>query len=263
LKDILISIAKKYNKFKFDCSDPYLLLRRILPYEREFTEDDSYIKEVIAHICISHDVFKILTNYLDQIVNQFGKYQKGRKDYFVHYAKVQNTIETLRRLCEEHERYVNKIDDILNDRDRAWYVDLPYPRDMIDLMASAFIDLKNGVLSTPLLRSYIEIDIHIVLENNINNLLRQSDDAKYKDKKILFQRSMSFSDIITLVRNFTILDGQDIDIISRIQDYTSKSVHIGSFFDRLVSWYLLFYLQNLKHNPPSIQVSYKFNRRIC
>jgi hypothetical protein len=256
LNEILSSIAKRYTKFKFDCNDSYSLLRRILPREGEFTEDDSHIEEVVAHIYISHDVFKELTNYLDQIVNQFARYQNGRKEYFVHYAKIQNTLEALRRLCEEHERYVNKIYDILNDRDRAWYVDLPYPRDIIDLIASAFIDLKNGVLSTPLLRSYLEIDIQIVLENTINNLLRQSADTRYKDKKVLFQRSMEFSDIITLVSNFAILDGRDIDIISRIQDYTSRSAHIGTFFDRLVSWHLLFYLQKLKHNPPSIQASF-------
>jgi hypothetical protein len=174
-------------------------------------------------------------------------------DYFQPYAKIQNTLDALKQLCEGHERYVNEIDDILNDRERAWDVDLPYPRNMIDLIANAFIDLENGVLSTPLLRSYFEIDSQIILENTVNNLGRQSDPTRYKAKKILLQPSMGFSDITTLLGNFDILDKKDIDIISRIQDYTSRSVHIGSFFDRLVVWYLLFYLQDVKRHPPSIQ----------
>jgi hypothetical protein len=121
---------------------------------------------------------------------------------------------------------VHEIDDILNDRDRSWHVDLPYPRNMIDLITNAFIDLEIGVLSTPLLRSYIEIDSQIILENTVNNLGRQSDPTRYKEKKILLQPSMGFSDIITLLGNFDILDKKDIDIISRIHEYTSRSVRL-------------------------------------
>lgn len=87
----------------------------------------------------------------------------------------------------------------------------------------------------------------------MNNLGRQSDPTRYKEKEILLQPSVDFSDIITLLGNFDILDKKDIDIISRIHEYTSRSVHIGSFFDSLVAWYLLFYLQDVKRNPPTIQ----------
>jgi Major Facilitator Superfamily len=126
---------------------------------------------------------------------------------------------------------------ILNDRDSAWFVDMPDLQKMIDLIQSAFIDLENGVLSAPLSRSYIEIDLKIVLENTVNNLLRKTD--RYKEKKILLQPTMRFWDIVGLLAKFEILDERDIDIISRIYKYTSRSVHIGAFFDRLVAWYLL------------------------
>jgi hypothetical protein len=69
------------------------------------------------------------------------------------------------------------------------------------------------------LRSYIEIDSQIILEGNVNNLLRQSHITKYKDKKILFQRGISFQDINALLGNLDIQDRRDLDIITRIYDY--------------------------------------------
>lgn len=243
---LLSSIAKKYNKFQFDRDNSHSILRRILPKEGEFTEEISHLNEVIVHIYISYEVFRKFTKYLDRIVNEFRYYQKSKRNYFQHYVRIQNTVDALEQLCREHERYLNEIDNILNDRDSAWFVDMPDPQKMIDLIQSAFIDLENGVLSAPLLRSYIEIDSMIVLENTVNDLLRKTD--RYKEKKILLQPTMRFSDIVRLLAKFEILDERDIDIISRIY-----KVHIGAFFDRLVAWYLLFYLYDIKRNPASIQ----------
>jgi hypothetical protein len=124
------------------------------------------VNEVIAHICISYEVFKKFIKYLDRIVNQFKHYQKNKRGYFRHYVRIQNTLDALEQLCLERERYLNEIDNILNDMDRAWFPDMPNPQKMIDLIQSAFIDLKNRVLSAPLLRSYVEIDLMIVLETN-------------------------------------------------------------------------------------------------
>jgi hypothetical protein len=64
---------------------------------------------------------------------------------------------------------------------------------------------------------------------------------------------MEFSETIRLLRDFDILNEKDIDIISRIHDYTSKSIHVGSFIDRIIAWYMLFYLQDLENNTPSVQ----------
>lgn len=57
---------------------------------------------------------------------------------------------------------------------------------------------------------------------------------------------MEFKDQITLLGKFKILSPQNIDIVSRIYDYTSKSIHIGAFLEKSVIWYLLIYLKNMK-----------------
>jgi hypothetical protein len=41
----------------------------------------------------------------------------------------------------------------------------------------------------------------------------------------------------------------DIDIVTRMHSYTSKSIHIGSSIDKNTAWYLLFHLRNLKLDP--------------
>jgi hypothetical protein len=141
--------------------------------------------------------------------------------------------------------------DIVNDTHKAWQVELPYPRNLIDVMSNAFIDVNNGTLSAPLLRSYIEVHANIILESTINAFLKEFKVNTYKEKKILFDRGLQFSDTILLC-DFDILKEEDIDIISRIHDYTRKSIHIGSFIERLVAWRMLFYLQDLGNNTPSI-----------
>jgi len=110
------------------------------------------------------------------------------------------------------------------------------------------LELKNGKLSVPLLRSYLEIDISIILENTINNFLSKTKTVKYRNKKILFNRRIEFEDLIDLIRKFNLYYEKDIDIISRIQDYTSKSIHIGTFFDQLTAWYIMSYLSDLSSN---------------
>jgi hypothetical protein len=47
--------------------------------------------------------------------------------------------------------------------------------------------------------------------------------------------SVSFLNIITLLRSFNILKEKDIDIISRIQAYFNRSIQNGSSFDRLIA----------------------------
>ncbi|MGB0028404.1 MAG: hypothetical protein WBP64_16325 [Nitrososphaeraceae archaeon] len=126
------------------------------------------------------------------------------------------------------------------------YTPLPYPDDTADLVCDAMIDLKNGYLSAPLLRSYFEVKSSILLENSINALIKNSSLTQFKGKKITFERSMEFKDQITLLGKFKILSPQNIDIVSRIYDYTSKSIHIGAFLEKSVIWYLLIYLKNMK-----------------
>jgi hypothetical protein len=57
------------------------------------------------------------------------------------------------------------------------------PRNLIDMMANAFIDVNNGVLSAPLLRSYMEIHANIILENTINTMLKKFEVDRYSKKK--------------------------------------------------------------------------------
>jgi hypothetical protein len=62
---------------------------------------------------------------------------------------------------------------------------------------------------------------------------------------------MEFADLIGFIKKFNIYSEKDIDIISRIQDYTSKSIHIGTFFDQITSWYMMSYLSDLTLKEPS------------
>lgn len=50
-----------------------------------------------------------------------------------------------------------------------------------------------------------------------------------------------------------ILSPNDVDIVSRIHDYTSRSIHIGTSFDRVVAWYLSFYLTDMKFESTKIE----------
>lgn len=63
LNCVMLLINKKDNTFKFSKNDLHVFLRRILPREKEFTEQNSKIKEILSHICISHEVFKFLIAY--------------------------------------------------------------------------------------------------------------------------------------------------------------------------------------------------------
>jgi hypothetical protein len=60
---------------------------------------------------------------------------------------------------------------------------------------------------------------------------------------------------MTLLEKFHILDNKDIDIISRMQDYTSQSLHTGRFFDKFLGWYLLFYLKRTRIKGVSTKVT--------
>lgn len=73
--------------------------------------------------------------------------------------------------------------NLLNNTQGIWFVDLPYPKDILDLVSDAVLELKNGKLSVPLLRSYLEINISIILENTINNFLSKSKSKKYANIK--------------------------------------------------------------------------------
>ena len=63
------------------------------------------------------------------------------------------------------------------------------------------IDLINGYLSAPLLRSYIEVKSSMILQNSINALVKNSSLTQFKGMKITFERSMEFKDQIILLEN--------------------------------------------------------------
>jgi hypothetical protein len=74
----------------------------------------------------------------------------------------------------EYEKYTKNLMDELNNTHGAWFVDLPYPPNLLGLVSDAMLNIKNGKLSIPLLRSFFEINIFIILENTINNFLSKS-----------------------------------------------------------------------------------------
>lgn len=76
--------------------------------------------------------------------------------------RIQDTYDSLDQLGKDHDKYVNSI---RNGSPGPWFVQLPYPDDTADLVCDAMIDLKNGYLSAPLLRSYFEVKSSILLEN--------------------------------------------------------------------------------------------------
>ena len=102
-----------------------------------------------------------------------------------------------------------------------------------------------------MLRSYAETSFTIILENTLNQIIKTSGINEFKDKKIIFLRTMEFSDLMSLMEKLRILEFDDIDIVSRMHDFTSQSIHIGRFFDRCVGWYLLFYLKNIRFRSAS------------
>ena len=46
-------VINKYSNFKFNFNDQYVLLRRILPREKEYVEKYSGLKNILAHIYIA------------------------------------------------------------------------------------------------------------------------------------------------------------------------------------------------------------------
>jgi hypothetical protein len=226
---------------KIDCNDTYSLLRRVLPNDQEFIEQDASLKKAFSYICISHKVFIELLQYLNRIIIDYGKYTKSTRNYYKHYVHIQDTLDALEDLCEEYGMLLNRIRS-----SGPWLVDLPYPDDIINMVSDALLKLKNGDISIPLLRSYFEVKSSIFLENSLNDLLRHSNIKEYEKKKILFTKSMGFGDLIKILDRFKILSQNDIDIVTRMHSYTSNSIHIGSFLDKNIAWYLLFYLRHLK-----------------
>ena len=263
LEDILIcnqnaiinEITKNFPSFKLNYNDKYILLRRILPRENEYLEKNAKLKSILAHIYISKNVFLNLIQYFGMLLKQFRNCPENSIIYFQHYAKIQNTLENIRMLSTEYQSYNTNLVNKLSNTQGIWFVDLPFPKKILDLVSDAMLELKNGKLSVPLLRSYLEINIYIILENTINYFLSQSKSKKYANKKILFNRRIEFSDLIDLIKKFNIYSEKDIDVISRIQDYTSKSIHIGTFFDQITSWYMMSYLSDLTLNQTSISQS--------
>ena len=236
---------KKNYKIKLNCNDLYVLLRRVLPRNKEFAEIDARFKKYLALICISHDVFTHLLEYLDRLIKDYVKFDSMNKKYYIHYVKIQKTLSALEDLCYEHENLIRHIEG-LNGESLPWFVSLPYPFDLIEMIAEALIELKNGYLFIPMLRSYVETNFSIVLENTLNNLIDTSGIKEFEGKKLLFQRPMEFGDLMSLLKKFNVMHVNDTDILSRMQDYTSQSIHLGRFFDKFVGWYLLFYLKNIR-----------------
>jgi hypothetical protein len=182
LEDILISdqnaiineTRKKFPSFKLNYNDKYILLRRILPRQNEYVEKNLGLKNTLAHIYISKKVILNLIQYFGILLNQFRHCQENSITYFQHYGKIQNTLENIRIVSKEYESYITNLANKLNNTQGIWFVDLPYPRNILDLVSDAMLELKNGKLSIPLLRSYLEINISIILENTINHFLSQS-----------------------------------------------------------------------------------------
>lgn len=226
---------------EIDCNDTYYLLQRVLPNDQEFIERDASLKKALSCVCISHKVFIELLQYLNRIIKEYGKYTKGTRDYYKHYIHIQDTLDALEDLCREYSMLVNRIRS-----GGPWLIDLPYPDDIINMVSDALLKLKNGDISIPLLRSYFEVKSSIFLENSLNDLLGHSSIKEYEKKKILFTKSMGFGDLIKILDRFKIMSQKDIDIVTRMHSYTSKSIHIGSSIDKNIAWYLLFYLRNLK-----------------
>jgi hypothetical protein len=53
------------------------------------------------------------------------------------------------------------------------------------MIADALIELKNGYLFMPMLRSYAETNFSTILENTFNNIMETSGTEEFKDKKPL------------------------------------------------------------------------------
>jgi hypothetical protein len=62
---VVSSIAAKNPKLKIDHKDHYSMLRKILPREQEFTEEDFEVKIILSHIICAYEVFVLLIKYLN------------------------------------------------------------------------------------------------------------------------------------------------------------------------------------------------------
>jgi hypothetical protein len=150
IDDDLITIKdlmSQHGIWHLDYNDLHVLLRRILARPNEFTEESSEVRRIFAHICISHNIFQNLVSFLNGLVMSFGKMEQDTKGYYQRYLKIQSTLLHLRRLHEEHERYLNRIrGEITGDRG-PWHVKLPEPYKIKQLVSDAFIDLQGGILN--------------------------------------------------------------------------------------------------------------------
>jgi hypothetical protein len=246
--DLLLAteIMNKHSKWHFDIQDPYIWLRRILEQQDEFTEKNSSFKRIFAHICISKNVFLHLIHFVNNLLMRFSKLTQGTREYYQQYVKIENTLQHLVKLADEYQKYLENIEEESTGYRRAWHVRLPEPDKIIALVTDAFIYIKEGALSFPLLRSYIEIKLQIILENTINQKLKEvKNTSEYKNKEIIFIRNMEFADLLDLTEIFKMIDLRDKDILNRFHDVSSKAIHIGSFSDQIIAWHLLFYLDKL------------------
>jgi hypothetical protein len=155
-----------------DCTDRCALLRRALYRDKEFHEKYPVLKKYLAFTCMSHQVMIELLYYLDNVIRAYAKFDPATKQYYMHFARIQQALSMLEDLCHEYEELITRM-GILDREVRPWKVSLPSPPDLLNVVFDAMVELRNGYLTIPMLRSYAEINFSIILENTLNHIIKK------------------------------------------------------------------------------------------
>lgn len=268
-EEIKKHIDQKGIRYEFE--NTHYNLKLILERDNEAIDNNRVVKKFIAHILISHNLFINLFYYLRRLIyNNVQGISDIESDRI--NGKINGMLNYLTMLTKEYVHYINSYDQLKSapssknvQNHSAWSIDIPSSDRLFCLIDDLFYFNECGILIAPLLRTYFEIKCYSTLTNIINENYKNSKTNR-SQKMIEFTKSFGFKHFAEWSLYLNVLDMATLDILRRFYDYSSSSIHNGSFFDRIVSHEILYYLNDINfkncNNIPSdfdLKVNYYLN----
>lgn len=208
------------------------------------------IKLYVANMHLCKRVLHSLIRYMYEkiinfIRNALDDYENRRDNRLIkNQYEFINCCENVVSIIWDYKVFYEQIEINLDVKSKATILKLPSRYEMIEGIKQSLMrtDKAQHVIF-PAVRLGLEF---IILEDIAIKLRQRLHECRcYKDvKDIIFTRKMSKDELFQLMKEMDLCNNEQIDIIDRIYEWGSRSVHQGQMLPISLIWSLLFFIED-------------------
>jgi hypothetical protein len=212
---------------------------------------------------ICKEVILVLLRYVrDRVIRNIGlsldDYEKRISNrLFEEFHNFIGCCRNISRILTDYIVFYNQVETSLGFGTQALILKRSTREEIREGVKQSLINTKSGQnVALPSVR--LALEFTILEDVGIKILYRLREKSCYNDiKVIIFTRKMTIEELFGIMKQMKLCTDNEIDILNRIHEWGSRSVHQGQIIPTSIIWYCLFFvedeLRNILHSDSKLE----------